>query len=230
MADTSSTVNRIDNLNRRLEQRRKRMNFGSTVTLLIGLAAIGLLSWWFYIGYQSFQEVSDPKTLIKIGTDLITENLAETRAAAADQIKASAPQWAEEMSNELIKKMPDGRVELENQIRAFLDSQLLEANVITREKFREMIAQNRAEVQEAVDTILSDKESEAFVNEFMPVVEKSVGIDVQNNAAEALGAFGDLNDRLERLAKGENLSDLEKQQRYVLGLAQRLRIEETDLK
>lgn len=228
MADTNTT--RIDTLKQRLQQRRKRTNFASTLTLLIGLVAIGLLSYWFYVGYKGFQEITDPHKLVAIGKNMINEKLPEVREIAATQIRESAPQWSQELSDTLIKQMPAGRTEIENQISVFLDSQFQDANVVTKEKFREMIAQNRTEIQSAVDTILSDKESEAFVSAFMPVVEKSIGIDIQDNASEALGAFGELNDRLERLAKGENLNDLEKQQRYVLGLTQRLRVEESELK
>jgi hypothetical protein len=230
MADTSSNINRIDQLNRRLASRRRSTNFASTLTLIIGLIAIGLLSFYFYYGYKQFQEVTDPKMLITLVKDQVNSNLPEVRNMAAQEIRASAPQWAQEASNELIKQMPTARAEIEKQIRAFLDSQLIEAKTITQAKFRQMIADNRAEVKEAVDTILSDKESQEFINAFMPVVEKSVAIDVQNNASEALGGFVDLNDRLEKLSKGEGLSELEKQQRYVLGLVQRLRVEESELK
>jgi hypothetical protein len=125
--------------------------------------------------------------------------------------------------------MPTARAEIENQIRSFLDSKFQDAQTITQDQFRQMIADNREEIKEAVDTVLSDKDAQAFIAEFMPVVEKTVAIDVKENAAEALGGFVDLNERLERLAKGEDLSALEQQQRYVLGLVQRLRIEETEL-
>lgn len=230
MADSTSTIGRIDKLNRRLQQKRKTTNLGSTLTLLIGLVAIGLLSFYFYYGYTQFQEISDPHTLIKIGKDQLNSNLTAVREMAAKQIRESAPQWAEEASKSIIDQMPVGRKEIEAQLTTFIDTQFQDAKVVSQEKFREMIAQNRADIQAAVDTILSDKESEAFVSAFMPVVEKTVGIDVQNNAAEALGAFGELNQRLDRLAKGEKLSEIEQQQRYVLGLVQRLRLEQSDLK
>jgi hypothetical protein len=196
----------------------------------VGLIAIGLLSFYFWYGHKQFREISDPQTLVNYGVGLLNDHMPEVRASTAAQIRASAPQWAEELSNELVKRMPDGRVEIENQIKTYIDTQFLEAKTITQDTFKKMIADNRAEIDEAVKTILDGKESGAFVDAFLPVMEKSVGVDLQNNAAEALGSFVDLNERLERLAKGENLTDLEKQQRYVLGLVQRLRLEQTELK
>jgi F0F1-type ATP synthase membrane subunit b/b' len=196
----------------------------------VGLIAIGLLSFYFYFGYQQFQEVTDPNTLIKIGKDQLNQNLAEVRSVAAQHIRESAPQWAEELSSELLKQMPTARAEIENQLRIYINTQFQDAKTITQQQFRQMIKDNRADIQTAIDTISNDKESQAFMDAFMPVVEKTIAIDVHNNAAEALGAFEEMNDRLDRLAKGENLNGLEKQQRYLLGLVQRLRTEETELK
>ncbi len=230
MADSSNNVSRIDNLKKRLQKRRNRTNLASTLTLIIGLVAVGLLSFYFYYGYQQFEDITDPKKVINIVQSVFDDNIVEVRSVAAKQIRDSAPQWAEELSNELIKQMPEARTELESQLRGFIQSKFQEAQGISQEKFREMIAQNRPEIQEAIDTVKSEKDTQAFIDSFMPIVEKSAGIDIENNAAESLGAFVELNERLDRLTKGENLSALEQQQRYVLGLVQRLRVEETDLK
>jgi hypothetical protein len=225
----SKNLNRIDHLVKRLRQRAGRTNFGSTLTLLVGLVAIGLLSLWFYWGYRGIDEITDPHKIVSYGEELLTTNLREARNAAADSIRTATPQWAADMSNELLNQMPKVREELQSQITGFLNTQFANADVITSDKFRQMITENKEEIQTAINTMLSNKDSSAVVETLMPIVENKLGMEIQNNAAEALGSFVDLNERLERLAAGQGLTELEQQQRYVLGLVQRLRVEETEL-
>jgi hypothetical protein len=230
MSSASTNLSRIDQLVKRLASRSRMTNFGSTLTLLIGLIAVGALSFYFYYGYTEIKNITNPKTVVDFIQGQISDNAVPVREAAAKHIRESAPKLAEDLSNQLMAQMPVARGELESHLRTFIQGKFDEAKVLTQDTFRKLIQDHRAEFDEAMKTIQSDKESEKFMDMFMPIVEKNAGFEIQTNAGEALGAFGDLNNRLEKLAKGENLTDLEKQQRYLLGLVQRLRVEQTDLK
>ena len=217
---------RIDKLTKEIARKRGKTNFGSTATLVIGLLAMGLLTAYFLYGYMEFQWVTQPENLVNYGKDEFDRNLVKVRAMAEEEIKKSAPDWAREISEEVVNNMPTAREQIEETLKSMLDEQLEEGQKITAAKFQQIVQDNRKDFAEAIESMTSEGGSEEFAEKVVPILEREVSVDMRYSAVQALGIFSDVNSRLEKLATGEGLNEIEQQMRYVLGLVKRLQAEQ----
>ncbi len=217
---------RVDQLKKVLAQKRSRTNFFNTSTLIVGLLVLALLTAYFAVGYYQFADITRPEMVLKFGKAELEKNLTQVRQTMSDEIKRAAPGWAEEISAELINGMPNFREFLEESITGVIDEQIEKGKVITKEKFVSMIEDNRQDFEEAIELMGDEDASQAFVDRIMPIMEKEYVPNMRFDAIQILGVLDDLNQRLAKLEKGENLNEIEKQQRYILGLTRTLRLNE----
>jgi hypothetical protein len=224
--DAQATAERIDILARHLASRTARTNFTSTATLIVGILLLAVLAAWFYFGYQNIKLITDPHRLVDLGKEKLYGNLHQIRLEAADEIRKSSPQWAVEISNGFVEQAPEARRFLETQFKALLDEKLVEAKQMTSERFRRILAANREEFRAALVDMTEQSSPKEFVDRIAPIIEQELGADLRYNSIEILGTIAHLNHQLERLAKGENLNEVEQKERLVLGLIRHLQMRE----
>ncbi len=219
----SHTEERIDLLIKELRRKRRATNWGTNLSLIIGLLAIALLCVYFGYGYYMLDDVSQPRTIVASAKAYLDNYSKEGRKIAAEEVKKSAPIWAQEASRELVANMPSMREQAEVTITNYLDEQLEQTHAMTESEFLKLMENNRADFSEAIDMIVKNGGSDEFIDKIMPIIEKEYAPDMKTSVSNAMGAIQELNRRVEKLARSSELNPVEIQQRHILGLTRLLR-------
>lgn len=217
------TEERIDILVKDLARKRRATNWGTNLSFVVGLIAIVLLCGYFFYGYMELNKITKPETVVKAAKSYLDNYSVEARRAAADEVKKSAPIWAQEASRELVANMPMLREKAETSIVDYIDDQLNQTKQLTSKGFTELMDNNRADFNDAINIIVKEGSSDEFVNKVLPIIEENYAPEVKESALNTLGVIQDINRRMEKLARGQNLNEIEQQQRHILGLARLLR-------
>ena len=216
----------VDTVACELSKKRHSIQRGLKLTLALGVVAIAALSAYFAYGYHQFKEVTQSTTLVNFAKAEFDRNLGELKQVAETEIVESAPGWAAQVSQGLVEQIPAGRQSLEGWVKDAIDQQLIDARAITSAQFEEMLQANRPEFERAIRSMTSENGSDQFVNEFLPLLEREAGVDMQQGAMQALGTFAEINNQIDRLAANQDLNETEQQMRYVLGLVKTLQQEQ----
>ena len=150
----------------------------------------------------------------------------QARQVASQEVRKSAPIWAQEASRELIANMPSFREKAETAIVQYLDEQLEKTQQQTASGFADLMDENRGSFAEAIDIIVKEEGSDEFVNKIMPIIEDNYAPELKDSVTSTLGTLQDLNRRMKKLARGQNLNEIEQQQKHILGLTRLLRDQE----
>jgi hypothetical protein len=216
---------RIDLLTKELASKRRSTNWSTNLTLIIGLLAILALCGYFGYGYNELNNITKPDQILAAASIYLDEYSVEARKAAAVEVRKSAPVWAKEASKELVANMPTLREKTEESVAQYFDSQLQAGQNMTRGEFEIILRDNRDDFEEAINLIVEEGNSDEFVDQVLPIIEKNYGRDMKANVAKVLGGLQDMSRRIDKLARGKNLNPIEEQQRQILGLTRRLRDE-----
>jgi hypothetical protein len=216
---------RIDLLTKELASKRRSTNWSTNLTLIIGLLAILALCGYFGYGYNELNSITKPDQILAAAAGYLDEYSVEARKAAAVEVRKSAPVWAKEASKELVANMPTLREKTEESVAQYFDSQLQAGQNMTRGEFEIILRDNRDDFEEAINLIVEEGNSDEFVDQVLPIIEKNYGRDLKANVAKVLGGLQDMSRRIDKLARGKNLNPIEEQQRQILGLTRRLRDE-----
>jgi len=220
---TTHTEERIDMLVKELAKKRRATNWGTNLSLIVGLFAIGALCVYFGYGYFMLDDVTKPEKVVGSAKTYLDNYSKEARKVAAEEVKRSAPIWAQEASRELIANMPSFREKAETSIIQYLDEQLEKTHASTEQEFVKLMDENRADFRDAIGVIIKEGGSDEFVEKIMPIIEKEYAPTMKDSVSNALSAIQELNRRVEKLSMGQQLNSIEKQQRHILGLTRLLR-------
>jgi hypothetical protein len=216
---------RIDLLTKELASKRRATNWGTNLTLLVGLLALVLLCGYFGFGYYMFDNNTQPETIVSAAKMYLQDYSEQGRQIASEEVRKSAPVWAREVSRELIANMPSMREKAETTIVGYFDEQLERSEKLTTEQFSKIMEENRDEFEEAIGIIMEEGSSDEFVTKIMPIIEKRYAPEMKANVSNVLGGLQDINRRLRKLAKSKTLNPIEEQQKHILGLTRLLREE-----
>lgn len=219
----------VENLASEITKKRRSIQRGMKITLVLGVVAVAALTTYFAYGYHQFNQVTQSSTLVNFAKSEFDRQLEGLKQTAEAEILESAPTWAAQASEGLIEQIPSGRQSLENWLKNTIDQQITEAQMATSAKFQEVLEANRPDLERVIRSMTSEDGSDKFVDEFLPLLEREAGVNMRQGAMQALGTFADINHQLDRLAANQNLNETEQQMRYVLGLVKTLQQQPTDL-
>ena len=224
---TSSTSShmedRINQLTKEVASKRRSTNWSSNLVLIIGMMAILALCAYFGFGYYKFDDITQPTTVVAAAKSYLDELSVEARKAAGEEIKRSAPIWAQEASTQLVENMPSIREKAEISFNQYFDDQVQETRKLTRSEFGKVVENNRGEFKEAIDTLVERGKSDEFVSKIMPIIEEQYATDMKMHVTNVLGGLQFINQQLDKLSSDEELNPIEQQQRYILGLTRLMR-------
>ena len=219
----SHTEERINILVKELARKRRSTNWGSNLSLLLGLGIIVALCAYFSYGYYQFDDFTKPENIVTYANSYLDDYSVQAREMAAAEVKKSAPIWAKEASRELVANMPMLREKAEATITQYLEDQLNQTEQQTSAGFVNLMDENRADFAEAIDLVVKEGSSDDFVDKVMPLIEQNYAPHMKTTAKDTLGILEQINQRVERLARGQNLNVIEEQQKHILGLTRLLR-------
>ena len=226
MSDTTHTEERINILIKELAKKRRATNWGTNLSLIVGLLAIGALCVYFGYGYYMLDDVTRPEQVVAYAKTYLDDYSKEGRKLAAEEVKKSAPIWAQEASRELVANMPTFRTKAESTIVKYHDEQLEKTHATTEQEFVKLMDENRADFKDAIEVVMKEGGSDEFMEKIMPIIEREYAPDMKDSVSNALSAIQELNRRIEKLSMGLELNPIEDQQKHILGLTRLLRNEQ----
>jgi hypothetical protein len=210
----------MENALARLAAERSRTNRSTLLTLIVALGVLGLLSCYFYWGYQQFAPVAQPNLLVDAADQWVNDKVPEIRQQMEVEITKSAPTWAKTLSKQAIDGLPTARQRLEDYIVERVDAEAEKTIQLSSEHFRETLQKNKPEIQKLFkDLETSDTLAEAQVDTLEKMLEAELSADMKRHSADFLEALGSVNDQLARFRDGKDLTEVEEIKRRLLLLA-----------
>lgn len=220
---SAHTEERINQLAKELAAKRRSTNWSSNLSLFIGMLIILLLAGYFGYGYYMFNDITQPETIVGSAKSYLEDLSVEARRTAGEEVRKSAPVWAKEASQELVANMPSFREKAEVTFAQYFDDKVQETRELTREEFAKVVENNRADFQEAVDTLVQEGKSDEFVAKIMPIIEQQYAAGLHSQVSNVLGGLQFINQQLDKLSSEQELNPIQQQQKYILGLTRLMR-------
>ena len=155
----------------------------------------------------------------------LEDNSPRAMEIAAAEVRNSAPVWADQASQELIASMPTVREQAEVALMSYIDEQLAETQKLTSEGFEDMMDKHQADFADAINMMVAGGDSAVFTEKVMPLIEEAYAPEMKESVLNTLGILQEINRRMEKLATGKDLNEIELQQSKILGLTRLLRDE-----
>jgi len=193
--------------------------------VLLGLFLFEVLA----IGVDTYLDIREriqPESLVEQAEQEIRKNYPKIRKELTAEIKAQAPNIAETMSHQLIASSPQIRQWLQDTTRRQLRYGLDETTELSSAQFRSFVRDNREEIEELFIQLEETPEQvEETVLGLESNFEKSWGIQLENQAENALVLHRKLNDKLETINSGSSLSPKELLERRIFRIVRTLAIQ-----
>jgi hypothetical protein len=223
----TTLLQRLDQVRQEIAAQRRRTARSAMLTAVVGLAALALLGAYFYYGYTSLNEVTQPKKLVDVAQQVADDNLPQARAALEEQIKNAAPGLAVDLSKRMLEAMPNARESLEGYALEQLDTAVDQSASLSDEQFDAFIKDSRPLLQAKYKELAGKPElAKESLEEVEAALDKQVRADMKAHVTELLATLMASNEKLKRLKEGKGLTPDEKIERRVLMLARRLRAEQ----
>ena len=218
---------RLDQVRQELAAQRRRTARATALTAVVGLVALVLLGAYFYYGYTSLAEVTEPGKLVDVAEQMATDNLPQARQSLAEEIKRSAPDLAVGLSKQMLEAMPTARKSLEGHALEQFGAAVDESAVLSDKQFEAFLKDNRPLLQ-AKYKELTDKPqlADASLGELETALDAQLREDMKAHVGELLATLMASNEKLKRLRDGKGLTADEKIERRTLTLLRRLRAEQ----
>jgi hypothetical protein len=230
MSEHSSAVSpeaRLESVQRDLARIRSQTNRSSLLTTVIGLAALCLLGFYFWFGYNAFAEATKPETIVGAAATMIDENMPKARQSIEEQVKESAPAWAEGLSKQAVAAMPTAREELQKYLLTEMDKAIQQSHLLTEAKYREILKNHRPQILKVVHELTTSPQMAAeSVAELEKTMEAELQADMKRDSRELLEALILINERLQKMAKNQPLNEEEQLEQRVAQLARRIQLEQ----
>ncbi len=225
MSSSKSLPERIEGVYRELRSMRRRFRLSAWITLIVGGLLLLLVGFYFAYGYSKISELRDPELIVSLVGQMVDDQIPAIRQNLEAQVEQNATTWAEQASQQLLAQISPLREQIEALALDQSDAVIAQVDMVGEEKFREILNQNRADVQKAIDDLKKGEAApDALMLTIQLAIEKELQIDSENQA-EVIRAFvTELNASMERLQKDEGLNREQKAERRALMLARRLQL------
>lgn len=228
-APNTALADRLNQLTQSIAKHETAISRSTRTTGTVGLIALMLMAGYFYYGYVKIAELLQPELLVPLGASMLERNLPAARQALVKQISDSAPAWAETVSSNAQKAIPDLRDKLETYILAETDTLLVQAATLTEDKFRKALHENHELIEKGFQELANDEKlSDASLQALVTALEQQLQADLQDQSATVLETLRFLSARVKRVSAGQGLDQEERCERRIAMLARRLQLMEAD--
>ena len=215
---------------KRLDEISKKMATESKVLLIVGLIVLALMTGYFVYGLSAIKDVLDPQELVATGNTLLGDQIPVLREQVQEQVIASAPIWAEDLSQQAVDAAPSAREKLEDQILAQTEDTIEQYISVGDEEFKAVLTANRTSFEETLDALSEDQDfTDETVQIFVDALNAEMGQDMQDQAEQVFGTIVALREKIEKLAAGGNLTKEERNERDSLSILRRLKMSEANV-
>ncbi|GIW89251.1 MAG: hypothetical protein KatS3mg108_3575 [Isosphaeraceae bacterium] len=227
-ASGASLAARLERAEREMRTLAGRAHRGNWLTLLLGLAVLAALTTYFWFGYNELNRFLQPDELVGVAQGLLDEQIPQVRSELETQVKASAPELAKNLSQQLLAAIPQGRVWLAETVVSQIQEGLDQSALITLEQLRDFLRRNKDLIERDLRTLsTSPTLAEAELDEMVKLLEAELGENFRNRAFDLYETANGIQEHLDQLASGSNLSERDRTIRRILSYLRLYQIEAT---
>ena len=209
-----------------VEMLRRSIERGNRLTVIAAGIMLAVMCGYFYYGYTQIAELMQPKLLVPYIAQTVDSQLPLARESLQAEIEKSAPEWAENLSSQLISAVPSAREALEKYVLSQTQSSVELVTAIPEPEMKRLISEHREVLEDAL-TQLSDEEElpDEMLNLLMSATEAELQSNLKKDAGAVLHTLGGLNDRLAHLKAGSELTPEETIERRIIMIIRKLQSE-----
>jgi hypothetical protein len=220
---------RLDRMQRELAAHQRRLVGRTRFAGFLAVVVLVALSFYFYIGYSGFGEVTQPKNLVALAEMHIDQSLPELRRSVQDYIIKESPGWAAEVSSRIQESIPIAREGLEDYIVDQMDTILEQTATMTEEQFRGFLKDKHDVLEQGfTDLSASPQMAEQTVNEITNGLDKQLGRRMQEEAGQLFDTIGQMNKKIATLHANKGLNQEQMLERRILMLTRRLQLQNVE--
>ncbi len=222
-----SLQERVTKLQGDLTALRQSTNRSAGLTLVIGGIVLVVLCGYFYYGYREISSVMTPDNLVAFAFTQLDSEIPNLSARIEKEVKEGAPQWADQLSKQVITAIPDARKQLEEHVLKEADKGLKEVNVMTDEHFRKFMKDNHSELDKMFKDLASNdpKLAEGHLKRLEDMANKEMQRDMQAQMHEFMDTVRKAHQQLRKLKDSKKLSEAEENEKRLLMITRRLQSE-----
>ncbi len=233
MSNTQETLNE---LSAKVEKLRKGIQLVTRAMLVLSIGALIYAGYFFQYFFQEIEVFRQPKTVVALAFDLANGNgiptsLSATSKLIEETVRDEAPTLTQVASDNFKTMLPEVRQIIENYAIEEMDLLLAQGAVFSADQFGNLVDNHKDTIQGAIRD-LSQSGDEALAKATIDALSKAIGdeinADLQEEAAVMMGTLYQLNDKLVKLAAGEDLTAREQAERRTLMLMKRVLLEHAD--
>src|SRR5262245_10231278 len=121
---------------------RRQTDRGTVLTLVLGVAVLGALSFYFWYGHREFDDFTQPTKLTNAALEIIESNVPDARKQVEVEITKSAPTWAKALSRQALDSAPQARKLLVDWVSNSAEEALGKAQIISQDEMRRFLRDN----------------------------------------------------------------------------------------
>lgn len=214
---------RVEAAQNEMRALKNRINTSSLLTFLIGLATLAALSFYFWYGHREITDLTDPDKITRMGQTMLDDHIPAMRQQAEDEIVNRAPELVQQLSEQAVANMPMARERLVEYTSGQIQHALEQTELVSADRFRQLIRDHRDMLERDAQDLESSPELSADrFNQLVDMIDTDLGIELKDKSEVARGMLVALNENLDRLAPGQDLTPQEAQTREVLMIFRRL--------
>lgn len=219
---------RLAQLRRDLEAERRKTARSTTLAAILGVVALIALGIYFAFGYKMIDETTQPRRLVEVASTLVQDNLPAARQSLQEQVAASAPVWAEGLSQQAQAALPSGREQIETYVLDQVETSLTKGTVLTEDRLRTFLRQNSARLERDIQDLSGTPEqAEKALASIQEALERELQADMLTQSRDFHAALSGAVDKLKRYQEGVGLTPDEQDERRILLLLRALQQQPT---
>lgn len=206
---------------------RQSTNRSAALTLLIGGLVLAALCGYFYYGYREISSVMTPDNLIDFGFAQLDSEIPNLSARIEQEVITGAPQWADQLSKQVLDGIPTARKKLEEHALKEADKTFKEVNVMTDQHFKKFVTDNRKDLDQMFKDLASDdpQKAQGHIDALEKMADRQLQKEMQDEMAEFMNTVNKAHQQLKKLKEGKKLTPEEEVERRALMITRRLQSE-----
>ncbi|MEQ8791465.1 MAG: hypothetical protein RIC55_34700 [Pirellulaceae bacterium] len=202
---------------------RNAFLYPSVLTAVLAIVLIAETIGFSLYTYADVQREIAPENLADKVEETVRKRYPAIREQIAADLKQNAPAIAKQASEKLVESAPEMRQWLEKVTARQLQYGLEKGTQLSADQFRVFLRENHDQVEQAlVQLEQAPEEARKLVRELESELDKQYGLDVRNDAKQALAMHRTLNDKLERLNSDAPLEPKELLERRIVRILRTL--------
>jgi len=235
-----SLEKRLADVQDQLARQKRRLNRGAVLTMVFGVLMLILMAGYFYYGYTTLDDFTQPEKIVQLGTSTLLGNLQESREFLDKSFDELLPELVPDVlgyarraldtgSDQLTAYIPELRSGAENMVLEQMDKLMGGFSaLVTEEQFTELCRANGPAMRQIFHEMEGEEASGRVVSDLEKVVDSQMQRSWREQMQVMYGTTTYMKEKLEKLSRGKDLNAEQTLERNILKIARALRLQVQD--